>query len=53
MEKITLSLWIIAIALQIALLVASIAIAQTLRRSIGIQSPSWYLFLFAIFGGVC
>lgn len=48
MEKIALSLWIIAIALQIALLVALIAIAQTLRRSIGIQSPSWIVIFFLL-----
>ena len=46
MENITLSLWIIAMALQIALLVALIAIARTLRRSIGIQSPSWIVIFF-------
>lgn len=46
MENITLSLWIIAMALQIAFLVALIAIARTLRRSIGIQSPSWIVIFF-------
>ena len=39
MENIILSMWIFAGSLQIAFLVALIAIAQTLRRSIGIWSP--------------
>ena len=38
MENITLSLWIIAMALQITFLVALTAIAQTLRRSNGIAA---------------
>ena len=48
MENITLSLWIFAVSLQIAFLVALIAIARTLRRSIGIWSPSWIVIFFSL-----
>ena len=46
MENIILSLWVFAVSLQIAFLVALIALAQTLRRSIGIRSPSWIAIFF-------
>ena len=49
MENITLSLWIIAMALQITLLVALTAIAQTLRRSNGICSPFWIIIFFCLY----
>ena len=49
MENITLSLWIIAMALQITLLVALTAIAQTLRRSNGICSPFWLVIFFYLY----
>ena len=49
MENITLSLWIIAMALQITLLVALAAIAQTLRRSNGIRSPFWIVVFFCLY----
>lgn len=49
MENITLSLWIIAMALQITLLVALTAIAQTLRRSNGICSPFWIAIFFCLY----
>ena len=49
MENITLSLWIIAMALQITLLVALTAIAQTLRRSNGICSPFWLVIFFWLY----
>ena len=49
MENITLSLWIIAMALQITLLVALTAIAQTLRRSNGICSPFWLAIFFWLY----
>ena len=48
MENIILSMWIFAGSLQIAFLVALIAIAQTLRRSIGIWSPSWIVIFFSL-----
>ena len=52
MENITLSLWVFAVSLHIAFLVALIALAQALRRSMGIRSPrgilDCYLFLSAI-----
>ena len=35
-------------SLQIAFLVALIAIAQTLRRSIGIWSPFWIVIFFSL-----
>ena len=46
MENITLSLWVFAMSLHIAFLVALIALAQALRRSIGIRSPSWIAIFF-------
>ena len=46
MENIILSMWIFAGSLQVAFLVALIAIAQTLRRSIGIWSPFWIVIFF-------
>ena len=49
MENITLSLWIIAMALQITLLVALAAVAQTLRRSNGIRSPFWIVIFFCLY----
>lgn len=49
MENITLSLWIIAMALQITFLVALTAIAQTLRRSNGIWSPLWIAIFFCLY----
>ena len=49
MENITLSLWIIAMALQITFLVALTAIAQILRRSNGICSPSWVVIFFCLY----
>ena len=49
MENITLSLWIIAMALQITLLVALTAIAQALRRSNGICSPFWIVIFFWLY----
>ena len=49
MENITLSLWIIAMALQITFLVALTAIAQTLRRSNGICSPFWIAIFFCLY----
>ncbi len=49
MENITLSLWIIAMALQITFLVALTAIAQTLRRSNGICSPFWLVIFFYLY----
>ena len=49
MENLTLSLWIIAMALQIAFLVALTVIAQTLRRSNGIWSPSWVVIFFCLY----
>ena len=55
MEHIILSMWIFAGSLQIAFLVALIAIAQTLRRSIGIWSPFWIVIFFSLqsFRKVC
>ena len=49
MENITLSLWIIAMALQITFLVALTAIAQTLRRSNGICSPFGIAIFFCLY----
>ena len=49
MENITLSLWIIAMALQITFLVALTAIAQALRRSNGICSPFWIVIFFWLY----
>ena len=49
MENITLSLWIIAMALQITFLVALTVIAQTLRRSNGICSPFWIVIFFWLY----
>ena len=49
MENITLSLWIIAMALQITLLVTLTAIAQALRRSNGICSPFWIVIFFWLY----
>ena len=49
MDNITLSLWIIAMALQITLLVALTVIAQTLRRSNGIWSPFWIAIFFWLY----
>ena len=46
MENITLSLWVFAMSLHIAFLVALIALAQALRRSMGIRSPSWIAIFF-------
>ena len=48
MENIILSLQVFSVSLQIAFLVALIAIAQTLRRSIGIWSPSWIVIFFSL-----
>ena len=48
MENIILSMWIFAGSLQIAFLVALIAIAQTLRRSFAIQSPYWIVLFFCL-----
>ena len=49
MENVTLSLWIIAMVLQITLLVVLTAIAQTLRRSNGICSPFWIAIFFCLY----
>ncbi len=48
MENIILSLQGFSVFLQIAFLVTLIAIAQTLRRSIGIWSPSWIVIFFSL-----
>jgi len=48
MENVILSMWIFAGSLQIAFLVALLAIAQTLRRSIGIWSPFWIVIFFSL-----